>query len=207
MADESLNGTATVDGRIARGERTRERLAEALVSLLEEGDPEPTARAVAERAGVSLRLVFHHFSNMDAIYQEVVAMQVDRYWSALRPVPACGPLAKRIADTVQTRARLFEAIGPVRRGAATMAAGSVAVAEEISSSNVYMRSLLITTFGPELDAAGPGRKELLDIIDAAASFENWDRLRAVQGLGPISARRAMARMISSCLGGRCSPSS
>ena len=37
----------TGDGRVARGERTRRALAEALISLLEEGDAQPTARRIA----------------------------------------------------------------------------------------------------------------------------------------------------------------
>src|SRR5271154_3298707 len=59
------------DGRVARGQRTRRSVAEALMDLLREGDPDPTAKAVAQRAGVSLPLVFHHFADMDDLNQSV----------------------------------------------------------------------------------------------------------------------------------------
>ena len=57
------------DGRVARGQRTRRSVAEALMELLRAGETDPTAKAVALRAGVSLRLVFHHFADMDDLYQ------------------------------------------------------------------------------------------------------------------------------------------
>ena len=62
-----LDDEPAADGRLARGQRTRANVAGALIALLREGDTEPTARAVAERAGVSLRLVFHHFADMDEL--------------------------------------------------------------------------------------------------------------------------------------------
>jgi TetR/AcrR family transcriptional regulator of autoinduction and epiphytic fitness len=58
---------ATTDGRVLRGERNREAIVEALLELYQEGDPQPPARAIAERAGVSLRTVFQHFNDMDTL--------------------------------------------------------------------------------------------------------------------------------------------
>ncbi len=71
----ALIGAGSTDGRIARGERTRRKVAEALISLLEEGDTQPTAKLIAQRADVSLRLVFHHFEDMDALYRAVMILQ------------------------------------------------------------------------------------------------------------------------------------
>ncbi|HVC68550.1 MAG TPA: TetR family transcriptional regulator, partial [Acidimicrobiales bacterium] len=50
-----------VDGRLARAQETRRLLVEALLALVDEGATAPTTRQVAERAGVSLRIVFHRF--------------------------------------------------------------------------------------------------------------------------------------------------
>src|SRR5271155_5351046 len=66
------------DGRVARGQRTRRSVAEALMQLLRDGESDPTAKAVARRAGVSLRLVFHHFADMDDLYRFVAALQLRR---------------------------------------------------------------------------------------------------------------------------------
>ncbi len=69
------------DGRVARGQRTRRNVAEALMDLLRAGETDPTAKTVARRAGVSLRLVFHHFADMDDLYQFVAALLLRRQWA------------------------------------------------------------------------------------------------------------------------------
>ena len=71
----ALDDDPSSDGRVARGQRIRRNVADALVVLLAEGDAEPTAPAVAARAGVSARLVFHHFADMDDLYHYVTARQ------------------------------------------------------------------------------------------------------------------------------------
>ena len=78
---DTTEDTSATDGRVARGQRTRRNVAEAMMDLLREGDPEPTAKAVAERAEVSLRLVFHHFAEMDDLYHYVAALLLHRQWS------------------------------------------------------------------------------------------------------------------------------
>ena len=90
-AENAPESTAT-DGRVARGQRTRRNVAEALMELLREGDQEPTARAVAQRAGVSLRLVFHHFTEMDDLYHYVAALQLRR--QSGRKCPASRPSSR-----------------------------------------------------------------------------------------------------------------
>ena len=52
-----------LDGRLARSQRTRAAVIDALVALCVEGDPSPTALRVAERAGVALRTVYGHFAD------------------------------------------------------------------------------------------------------------------------------------------------
>ncbi|MHB8506820.1 MAG: TetR family transcriptional regulator, partial [Acidimicrobiales bacterium] len=66
----------SLDGRVLRGRRNRESEVEAFLSLIEEGDERPTARAIAERAGVSLRSVFQHFDELEQIYEVAGRRQV-----------------------------------------------------------------------------------------------------------------------------------
>src|SRR3954470_18279608 len=56
--------TETVDGRTARATRTREAVVSAVLDLVNEGNPKPTAREIADRAGVSLRSVYVHFDDL-----------------------------------------------------------------------------------------------------------------------------------------------
>ena len=43
---------AATDGRVARGRRTHSAIVAATVALIEAGDPAPTSRRIAARAGV-----------------------------------------------------------------------------------------------------------------------------------------------------------
>lgn len=187
------------DGRLARGERSRRQLAEALISLLEDGVTEPTAREVSARAGVSLRLVFHHFDDMEQLLRAAVTVQVERHWSHLRPVEPSLPVGERVAQLVRQRESLFEAITPVRRAAARVEAGSPTVAGELSNARLVLRGAAQRAFCPELEAAGPARAELLDALEAATSWETWDQLRRRMGLSPAAARRVVIRTVLSLL--------
>ena len=61
-------GTA-VDGRAARALRTRNRVVDALLDLIDEGDLRPPAADVARRAGVSLRSVYQHFDDLETLFR------------------------------------------------------------------------------------------------------------------------------------------
>ena len=62
---------ATQDGRTARAERTREKVVDAVLELLDGGDVRPTAERIAKRAGVSERTVFQHFADREALFGAV----------------------------------------------------------------------------------------------------------------------------------------
>ena len=76
-----------MDGRTARAARNRQAVLDAVLALTEEGDLQPTARAVAERAGVATRSVFHHFTDLESMYADAAQTQMERHWlPLLRPV-------------------------------------------------------------------------------------------------------------------------
>jgi TetR/AcrR family transcriptional regulator of autoinduction and epiphytic fitness len=189
-------GSAATDGRVARGQRTRRNVAEALIELLREGDLEPTARAVAERAGVSLRLVFHHFSEMDDLYHYVAALQLRRQWSGMPRVSAKLALATRVERTVAHRAALYEEISAVRRALARRVPSSKGVTATIAAADALLLEDLKATFAPELAALSPSAAlEVLEAMEVATSWEAWERLRTGSLLQTRGARRVMTRML------------
>jgi TetR/AcrR family transcriptional regulator of autoinduction and epiphytic fitness len=185
------------DGRVARGQRTRRNVADALTDLLREGDPDPTAKLIAERAGVSLRLVFHHFSDMDDLYQFVASLEFRRLWSDL-PEPSLKlALATRIDRMVAHRAGLYEQISPVRRAVVRRSASSPNLATAITSTDLLLLESLKATFAPELAALPDGiRSEHLEAMDTATSWEAWERMRHTSGLTVRAAKRVMARTLA-----------
>ncbi len=182
-----------------RGERTRARIAQAVIDLLGESANPPTAKEIAARAGVSVRLVFHHFEDLDALYGAVARAQLERHWRAVRAVPPDLPLSRRIERTVAQRGALFDAISPVRRRAAGLAARHRGVAEGLDQTNALLREWLEATFAQELRAAGHHRRELGAALEAVGSWEMWERLRHVQGLPSAAARRVVVLMMKAIL--------
>jgi len=194
-ADDAAEPGAT-DGRVARGQRTRRNVAEALMELLRESGEEPTARAVAQRAGVSLRLVFHHFSEIDDLYHYVAALLLRSQWSEMPHVSAKLSLATRLERTVAHRAALYEEISPIRRALMRRVPSSEGVTASIAAADWLLLENLKETFAPELDALAPrARLELLEALDVATSWEAWERLRTVSLLQARSAKRVMTRML------------
>ena len=141
----ALTDEAASDGRVARGQRTRRIVGEALIALLRESDTEPTARAVAERAGVSLRLVFHHFSDLDDLYHYVAALQLREQWSGMPELSPRLSLVKRIERIVSHRAALFEEISPVRRAMVRHMITSPGVSDVVLVSDALLLQISATT--------------------------------------------------------------
>lgn len=183
-----------------RGERTRRRIAEATLSLLEESDTPPTSRDIAERAGVSLRLIFHHFEDLDALHDIVGTLYADRFRPLALHVSEDLPLATRIERTVKARVKLYESIGNLGRNVTVLAPSNPAMAARLAATQEMMVRSLEATFAPELRFAGAGRRELLAALDVATSWPTWDRMRTVNHLSVASARRAMSHLLHAALG-------
>jgi AcrR family transcriptional regulator len=193
---EMTEGVTARDGRVARGQRTRRNVAVALMELLREGDPEPTAKAVAQRAEVSLRLVFHHFAEMDDLYHYVAALVLRRQWSGMPRISDKLALTTRIDRTVAHRAGLYEEIAPVRRALMRRVATAPGVRDAIAAADGLLLESLKATFAPELAALPEGlRAVYLDALDTASSWEAWDRLRTRSRLPVRGAKRVMARTL------------
>jgi TetR/AcrR family transcriptional regulator of autoinduction and epiphytic fitness len=188
------------DGRQLRGERTRTALADALLSLLEEGQLSPTAQRIAERAGVSLRIVFHHFTDLNSLLSIVAARQVARLRLMSVPISPDGPVEDRLGRFVIQRTRFLDRTAPVRRAAARVESSSEVIAEWLEWLRQQKRESVSRIFQPELQALPPAdRDEVAAALWAAASFSTWETLRFHQKLPMPQARRSFARTIAGIL--------
>src|SRR3954462_10095213 len=98
-----------IGGRTARAQLSRQAVVEALLSFLQEGDLRPTAPRIAERAGVSLRSVFQHFADREALLFAVAEQQQHELRRMTRRIRTEGPLDARIEAFVSQRCRVLEA--------------------------------------------------------------------------------------------------
>jgi TetR/AcrR family transcriptional regulator, regulator of autoinduction and epiphytic fitness len=186
--------TEVVDGRVTRGQRNREAIADALLACYEAGELRPSVHEVARRAGVSARTVHNHFEDVEALRAEVARRQGERYFQDALSIDARGSRTQRVAALVASRAELYEAITPVRRAALLSVHESPTIAANLARLDRRLRRQLETVL-PSL--AG----ESLDAVDAALSWDTWNRLRAAQGCSPARARRVLLHMVTALLEG------
>jgi AcrR family transcriptional regulator len=182
---------ALPDGRVRRGERSREAILAALFSLVGEGELQPTAQQVAERAGVGMRSVFRHFSDMESLYAEMDAQLSAEARPLLASGEREGPLRRRALGCVQQRAQLFEKIAPYKRSANVSRWRSPFLRGRHGQLVRELRADLARWL-PELERAP---EDVADALEAATSFEAWDRLRSDQRLSRERAEKAMARAV------------
>lgn len=195
VGPEPDDGKVT-DGRVLRGERTRQHIAEAMVDLIESGNHGPTSQEIADRAGVSLRLIFHHYADMESIFETAGLIQAGRHWQKLQTIPPTGPLAERVAATVHQRRKLYTAINPVREAVLVRAPENPAVLKLLEAGRKRLRTELETTFEPELAHANGGRKTLVDAMELVTSWDAWHALRS-DGTSVASAERTMTYCLTS----------
>lgn len=193
-----LGGDEHLDGRRERSVRTRRRVVEAVIELVEEGATLPTAQLVAERAGISLRTVYHHFDDLVSLRAEALGLAWDRHTAQLVDIPATRPLDDRISALVRQLCKIYEAVAPVCR-AELIAADTEVTAEVTRQSRMKIRRYISDALAPEVSAAGISGPVLLDALDAALTWQSWDYLRKELGRGQANATRTFEMVVRQLL--------
>lgn len=187
-----------IDGRTARAVRTKDAIVAACIDLIDEGDLRPTGPRIAERAGVSVRSIFQHFDDLDALFSAVGEHVVLRISDLVTTIDPADPLDRRIEAMVDQRTQVLEALTPILRAALVHAAGSVVIRQQFEDGHAFFRAQVARTFEREL-ATSPDAEELRQALVALLSWPTWDVLRGAQGLEPAEARRVVGWMVRSAL--------
>ena len=192
--------TSLTDGRSARAARTRDAVVEALLSLLDEGNFRPTAREVAERAGVSLRSVYVHFDDLEDLFTAAAHNHFERVRDLVQAILGDGPLDSRLDAFVRQRARIHEASAQVRRAAVLQEPFSPALADVLALARTLSRAEIEVVFGPEI-ARRPraDRERLILQIEVLSSASTWETLRLQHEVSSKIARETVADMLRACL--------
>ena len=183
------------DGRVRRSERSREAIVTALFELVGRGVLQPTAQQVADRAGVGMRSVFRHFSEMESLHRAMDARLEAEAAKILVAGERGGPLEQRVRALLAQRLALFERVAPYKRSANLLRWRSKFLQER----HLRMQRLLradLARWLPELSRAAPDVREAIDL---ALSFEAWDRLRVDQRLSAQQAATVVERIATALL--------
>lgn len=179
--EQIIDGNGPVaDGRRERSRASRSRIIQATMDLIREGNLNPSAALVAQKADVSLRSVFHHFKDKESLRREIDQILIKAYAPILQaPYRSHEPLAQ-LDELIDRRCQIFEDAAPFR-----IATWSERHASPFISSTyqkLYEREKAM------LDALLPAGYQTQTLAGQAililTSFDTWRMLRQDEGLSP-----------------------
>jgi len=185
---------AREDGRRLRSKDSRARIVRAMLALVRAGEVSPSAEQVAGRAGVGLRTVFRHFSDMDSLYREMSQL-TEAEIRAEFDTPFTAPDWRgRVLELVGRRAAIFERLAPFIRSSEANRHRSAGLAADKAQVAAVFRARLVRVLPGDPDPA------LLETLDLLLSYEAWARLREGQGLSPEAAGAVVAKAVRAMTG-------
>lgn len=189
-----------VDGRNLRAEQTRRKIVAATRALVEEMQAVPKVAEVALRAGVSVRSVFQHFQEVEALFLaafDVALVEAQSEWKQIEPV---GPLADRIEALIVRRAAVCERMLPMRVAAVPIEGSSPAVVERAQVARALVRQHVERAFRPELDRLTSNeRRPLLEALRAALDWDMWMNMRRFHGLSAEASKGVWHKIVTGLL--------
>ena len=166
------------DGRRARSMASRSRIIEAMVELIEEGDPNPSAAKAAQKAGIALRSVYRLFEDKESIVREINEWIVRVYYPIVTAPFVSPDWQEQLFELVERRCAVFEAV-VVFRVSSIAGRYSSPYIRETYEQLVQLEKRILTQVLPDDINTGTanGRAILL-----ATTFDTWRFLRQDEGL-------------------------
>lgn len=184
----------------ARAERSKETIVAAFVELVREGNRRPTAPVIAERAGVSERLVYHHFKDMKRLLLESHRINRPVVAPLLEDLLFEGTFKERRDHFVKARAKAYEFVQHNRRYTYHHAFRSPEVEEFLHSFWHGEGEQYSRVFAEELEKfSGEERAVREANLRAVCSWNYWELLRQFEGLSLAKAKSALSRAITQTL--------
>ncbi len=182
---------ADFDRRRARGSRTRQEIVDALIELIEDGNPQLDTHQVALHAGLADRTLHNHFTRLDDVFTAAAELQSRRHLSLIAIIPPRGSVEFRIRTTCRHRRHYFEAISPVLAVCYRRMHATADWRDALVRHRARLRHQLSTTFAPEIVGRGGDGHLLLETLDAATSWQAWYALCFDREYAPAQAERML----------------
>jgi AcrR family transcriptional regulator len=183
------------DGRRRRSETSRDKIVEAMLALVAEGQITPSAEQVAARAEVGLRSVFRHFKDMESLYAEMTARLSRHYQMWLVPFESAD-WRGQLGETLDRRVSTYERLMPFKRAGDAHRHESAAIQAEHARTLELMRSRLKSLLPDNIT----GDALVFETLDLLLSFETWQRLRVEQHLPADTARALLTAQVDRLIG-------
>lgn len=183
------------DGRRQRSQRSREKILRAMWDLMLEGDMDPSAAAIAERAEVGLRSVFRHFEDLDTLYREFLLLCYDdvtpTFMKPFKSIHWKDQLFEMLDRNVAEwdRVRVPHTAGEVRRFK------SAVLMDDYNRSRMLELSMVKGIVPKDIK----NYDTILLAIDSALSFATMRRLREDRKLSLAKTKDTMRFMLQSII--------
>lgn len=199
----SAPGDAAVsaDGRLARRDRNRLAVLDAVIELFAEGVLEPTPDDVAARVGLSARSVYRYFEDRDALLRAAIDRNLERV-TPLFLIHAIGEgdLDDRIDRFVRARLRLYEAVAASFRASKARAAVDEVIREQVDLTRRSLREQGEKHFARELvDLDARRRRARAAAVDALTQFDALDHYRVHRGFSSTETQSLLADALHALL--------
>jgi TetR/AcrR family transcriptional regulator, regulator of autoinduction and epiphytic fitness len=187
--------TNVTDGRLVRANRTRDSVVDALLELIDEGNLRPTAREIAARANVSLRSLYVHFDDVEALFYAASVRHAEHLEAHRTQRVLEGPFEERLASFVEARARYYDVGWNVRQAAVLQEPFSPALRTVLEKGRKASRAELVCVFGPELD----GDAERVAALDVITNPVAWNVLCSHHGMTLDQAKKVIGDLVRGLL--------
>ncbi|MGB3733796.1 MAG: TetR/AcrR family transcriptional regulator [Ilumatobacter sp.] len=164
------------DGRTLRRKRNRDAVIASLISLIEEGDLDPTVAKIADRAAVSHRSIFRYFDDLDDLARTAIETAVrDALPLAIIPGVGEGSLDHRIEGMVASRLRILRRTKQLIRVAHGKATALPEIDRSLSNVAEMTCDQFHRHFAVELSEMDPAEAEhLVAALGSQLGFEGYD---------------------------------
>ena len=180
------------DGRRERSLASRRKILEAMVDLVAAGDPNPSAAAVAEKAGVGLRSVFRHFQDKDSILREIDDRLVEVYQPILSAPYEVEGWKEQLFELIERRCAVNEVVVVFRLSSILARYRSQFVVRKSRQLHAGEKRMLDRVLPQSLQTSTPLGKSIM----TATSFDTWRFLRQDEELSPEETVATIKRMVT-----------
>lgn len=177
---------------------------EAALSLVDEGEMDPSIEQLTKRSGLSARSIFRYFEGLDDLRRAVIQRHFERLEPLLNASGDAGePLDVRIRRFVDIRIKVNESMSGPARTAQLRAPFAPVIAEDIHRYRKILDAQVRDYFSPELKARSRAEADdLVALIDVIVSFAGWDLMVSEYDRSRNQIRRAWTHGLEALLTGR-----
>ncbi len=162
------------DGRRLRSARTKQRIIQAFLELLREGNPNPRVGEIANRAGCAIRSIHERFVTVNDLHGAAAEYAINQAIALAPLANADADRRTRISAQVRTRGGTCERTLHLWRLLLAGQSISPGLRDKVSVARKLIGLRLEAMYRPELATlSAADRRKVLVTLEALTDFESW----------------------------------